>query len=163
MPVRNAILHRFGGTFVFAAVLQASAVVIGYFCGVAIGYPGDAPSMYTVIAVIAGLLMLVGTFVASPRPVQEVKSNAAVCIASLLYSVGVIFGEPFYRVTSAHEIVAAAFVLVPLLFSINYLVHARAWVPVAGVTLFVFTCSAMIGSNANNRVHGSGFFSSWIA
>ncbi len=163
MPVRNTILRRPRASLMIAAALQTSAVVLGYFVGTAIGYPGQAPSIYTVFALFAMLLMLVGIFAALARQVEEAKYCTAVCMAVLLHSAGVIFGEPFFRVTMGDEIVVAALVLVPLLLSIEYLVRGRAWVSVTGVTLFVFTSSAMIGSNANNSVNGSGFFWSWVA
>jgi hypothetical protein len=147
-----------------AVGLQAGSVGLGHLWGVAFHYPVRLPSVYTTSALIAGLLMLSGIFASLVSVTEErARHRTAVCIASLLYSVGVVWCEPFWRVHQVNEIVVAALVLVPLLLAIGYLVRGRAWASVAGVALFVFTSNVMIASNANSSVAGSGFFCSWIS
>jgi uncharacterized membrane protein YccC len=144
--------------------LQAGAVGLGLLWGVAFDCPVRSPSVYTASAFIAGLLMLSGVFASLLSvPVEKSRHRSAVCVASLLYSVGVVLFEPFWRVHQIDEIVVAALVLVPLLLAIGYLVRGHAWASVAGVALFVFTSNVMIASNANSSVAGSGFFRSWIS
>ena len=148
---------------VIAAGLQTGAVVLGYYWGAAIYCPRHAPSIYTACALLAVLVILVGASVALVRPrVVGTKYCATVSVMSLLYSVGVVLSEPFLHVSCYDQIIGVALVLVPMLLAIDYLVRGHAWASVAGVTLFVFTSSAMIASNANASVAGSGFFSSWI-
>jgi ABC-type polysaccharide/polyol phosphate export permease len=119
--------------------------------------------VYTDCALLAVFLMLVGAFVALVgHRVEEARYCALVCIISLMYSVGIIYSEAFLRVKTEEDAVRVVLVLVPLILSIEYLVRGSAWVSLAGVMLFVFTSSAMIGSNANDTIHGSGFFSCWI-
>jgi len=151
-----------GGSLFIAAGLQVGAVLIGYFWGVAVHYPGRPPSTYTFCAQLAGLLMLGGVFASLVGyPVEKARYRTSVCVASLLYSVGIVFCEPFLHVQQFSEIVVAALVLVPLLLALGYLVRGEAWLSLAGVTLVVFTSSAMIASNANVSDGGSGFFSWW--
>jgi hypothetical protein len=149
-------------SLVITAALQLGAVVLGHFWGVAVHYPGRPPSAYTAGAQLAGLLMLGGAFGSLvSRPVKWAKYRTSVCIAALLYSLGVVLCEPFLDVHQPREIVVAVLVLVPLLMTVGYLVRGQAWASVAGVMLFVFTSSAMIASNANVSDAGSGFFSWW--
>jgi hypothetical protein len=103
--------------------------------------------------------MIVGVL-CSPDNVTpaKVRHSKMVCIASLLYSAGVVFCDPFYRVQSTDEAVVAALLLAPLLLAAGYLVRAEAWLSVAGVSVFVFISTVMIASNANRSVSGSGFF-----
>jgi len=95
------------------------------------------------------------------RDRENAEYRTGVCIASLLYSIGVVLREPFLDVHQLSEIVVAAFVLVPLLLAIAYLVRWRAWIAVAGIALFVVTSSAMIASNGKVNDAGSGFFGWW--
>lgn len=150
------------GARIIAAGLQIGSVVLGHNWGVMIHYPGRPPSIYTACAKSAGLLML-GGIVASMliRPQKTVKHRTGVCAAALVYSVGVVWCEPFLHVHQLSEMVVAALVQVPLLLAIGLLVRRQAWLSVAGVTLFVFTGCAMIASNANVCDAGSGFFSWW--
>ena len=145
-----------------AACLQVGAVGLGYWYGES--FPARSPSSYLACASLAGLIMLVA-LVASVLgvPVEGANYRTPICITSLLYSAGVVFCEPFFRVKSADEIAVAVVIIVPLIVAIGYLVHAQAWVAAAGVTLFVFICNVMIASNANSSVHGSGFFNQWIS
>jgi hypothetical protein len=71
----------------------------------------------------------------------------------------VAFAEWF--VLWVHDIgplVRAALALAPLLLALGSLVRAHAWASVGGVTLFVFTGSAMLTSNSQYGDAGSGFF-----
>lgn len=140
--------------------LQSGAVFLGHFCGVATHYPGRAPSGYTTFAMIASLLMACGvtTLHAAHTLLGPSRRRTAVCVAVLLYSFAVVLWEPFLDVHRLSEVVRATLVLAPLLLTLGYLVRAEAWPSVAGVTLFVFTSSAMITSNANVSDAGSGFF-----
>jgi hypothetical protein len=140
-----------------AAALQTAAVLLGYFWGAA---AASTPALYTVWALLAVLLMFVGA-VQACRGAEP--KYGVVSVIALLHSVGVIYCEPFLHFGHPDDFARVALVLAPLVFAIGYLARGRAWPSAAGVTLFVFTSSAMIGSNANNGVHGSGFFSSWIA
>jgi hypothetical protein len=154
--MRNSVLIAVG--------LQAGAVGLGYLWGVAFDYPVRSSSVYTTSALIAGLLMLSGVFTSLVSvPLERARHRRAACIASLLYSVGVVLCEPFWRVHQIDEIVVAALVQVPLLLAIGYLVCCQAWGSVAGVVLFVFTSNVMIASNANSSASGSGFFRSWVS
>jgi len=98
-----------GGSLFIAAGLQVGAVLIGYFWGVAVHYPGRPPSPYTFCTELAGLLMLGGIFASLVGyPVENAKHRASVCVTSLLYSVGIVLCEPFLHVHQFSEVVVAA-------------------------------------------------------
>lgn len=143
-----------------SAGLQVGAVVLGHFWGVAVGAPGDPPTICTACALLAGLLIL-GDVVASLVlfSVEKARERNRASVWSLLYLVGLVLWEPFLFVETIAGGVVAAFVLVPLLLAIRRLLQRRAWVSLAGVTLFVLTSSAMLVSNANGA--RSGFFTYW--
>jgi hypothetical protein len=161
-PYRSAYGSKPGnGTLLVAMGLQAGAVGLGYLLGADIH---RAPADYAAVAFVAGLLMLIGVFASVVGvPAERVRHRTAVCIASLLYSAGVVLCDPFFHVQQTDEIAVASLVLMPLLLAIGYLVRGQAWLSVAGVTLFVFTSNVMIASNANSSSAGSGFLRSWIS
>lgn len=104
----------------------------------------------------AGWAVSIGT----PRA-EKAGCQSLICGSSLIYAVGVVWFEPFLNVHELGELVVAAVVLLPLLLALDYLVRVRMWVAVAGVALFVTTCSAMITSNASVSDAGTGFRAWW--
>lgn len=151
------------GTLLISAGLQGGAVILGHFAGLEMGYSDHPPKIFTNCALLAGLLMLNG-IVASLlcRPTGVVRYRTAVCVGSLLYSVGVVLRDPFLHINQYRNIVMAILVLVPLLLVIGYHVRGKAWLSAAGVTLFVFTSTMMIAYNTSVSDFGSGFFSFWF-
>jgi hypothetical protein len=150
------------GPLLVTFCLQAGSVVLGHFGGLMVHYPGRPPSVYTALAGLAALLMLGGVLASlAGRPTGNVRHRTGVAVVVLLYSVGVALWDPFLNVHQLAEVVVGALLLLPLLLAIGYLVRGEAWLTVAGVTLFVFTSSAMIASNANVIDAGSGFFGWW--
>jgi hypothetical protein len=151
-----------GRALFIALALQAGTVLLGYLFGVAVHYVGRPPSIYTACALLAGLWMLIGVGVsAASHPARGSRLRAAVRVGALVYASGVVRFEPFLHVHSHGEFLLAVLVLIPPLLAIAGLVRDRAWMSVAGVALFVFTCSAMLASNANVIDAGSGFWRWW--
>jgi hypothetical protein len=144
--------------------VQATVVILGGLWGLAVHYPGRPPTAYTVLAVAAVLLVLVGS-VASLRGRRAGAAGypAAAGFGCLLYAVGVMLFEPFLLVGDLWAVAGAALVLVPLLLAFSYLCRCGAWVSAAGVALFVFASAAMFAGNAGVSDAGSGFFGYWVS
>ena len=70
--------------------------------------------------------------------------------------------EPFF-IHQRSDILISVLVLVPPLLVVGELVRLRAWAVLAGTSLFLFTCRAMITSNARVRDAGSVSTSYWIS
>jgi hypothetical protein len=150
-------------SFLLTAVgLEGGALILGDLWGREVGYPGRPPSVYTVYAHVASVLMLIGAFLSFLNRLKpRVKySRAAVCAGSFLYGLGLVRFEPLL-IHDETDVVVAYVVLIPLLVAAGYLLKVHAWISVAGITLFVFTSSAMITSNINVRDAGSGFHVWW--
>lgn len=134
--------------------------LLGHIWGVAVGHCGDPPTRFTACALLGGLLLLFdGLASRFFLSVEKRKERNPVIRMSMLYLAGLVVFEPFLVVRSIEAGVLAALVLIPVLLAIRYFVHVRAWISVAGMTLFLLASSAMLASNA----HGgqSGFFVYW--
>lgn len=147
--------------FFVATGLQVGAVVLGFYWGIGKDYVGRPPSIYTALAEIAGLFMFAGIILSLvTKTVPGVTYLTWVCIGTLGYSIIVVLLEPFLFAHN-NQVYAAPLLLAPQLLTIPYLVRAGRWVSVVGVTLFVFTSSAMIATNSYYIYSSSGFFK-WI-
>ena len=142
--------------------LQAGSALLGHCLGMLVHYPGRPPSIYTVLGLIAWSLMLVGAGITMfRRDSPEARRCRAVTVATAAYAAAVILWEPFLE-PSQNNLCVPVVALVPLLFAIGELRSAHAWASLAGVTLFIFTCTAMLSSNARVCDAGSGFFAAWF-
>src|SRR5262245_25938319 len=128
---------------VLAICLQVGAVVLGYGWGAYFWDVGLPPFMFRICGILAGLVMLVGAFDwAFISSTQTSKKALFVKAAVLLYSIGVIFVEPFLRISNTEDIFRSILVLIPLVLAIGSLDNSRSWISVTGATLFVVTCTA---------------------
>ena len=152
-----------GRLAMIATALQAGAVVLGFHFGAWIHYPGRPPNIYTVLALLGWFLMLAGAGQSVwNRHVEGARHRIVVTLAVVVYAGCTMLFEPFLEV-GPRDLLIAVLVLVPFLLAIGDLVWARELLPLAGVTLFLFTSCAMLSSNARIYDAGSGFFGCWMS
>lgn len=128
---------------------QLLVAVAGVGFGSVVGHPGDPPHLFTLLGVLAVLLLAVGT-VAQPRaePPHVRWVGSAVSAVAAFYCCATMVAEPFLDPPrNVAELLPLVAWLVPILLAGMGLARLGNWRGAAGASVFLFACVALMTFN----------------
>jgi hypothetical protein len=146
--------------------VQYSAADLGAAWGVGaahhVSYIGISGSLFGSLGfILLGVEWL--HFIASRRLRIASPLASWVCVALACYALGLVQAEPFLEYDGDITFVTGVLLLLPFLFGMSPLVHARAWLGVVGSILFYAQSLAMLTHNGSCEAGGSGFFTGRVS
>ena len=105
--------------------------------------------------------LAIGYFITKLSPLSRDVGYVRMCGVSLVYAIGLMVLDPFFefgQIGTESLGFCAVGLMLPFAFLFEPHLRRRNWCAVAGVTLFVFLCNAILAGNIGNNAWGFGFF-----